>query len=40
MPEPGTLNRSRAAALLGVAPYDKESGARRGWRRIRDARCR
>lgn len=38
MPELGTLNRNEAAALLGAAPYDCESGLFQGTRRIRGGR--
>jgi transposase len=34
MPELGTLARSRAAALAGVAPYDDDSGEKKGRRSI------
>ena len=34
LPELGRLNRRRICALVGVAPYAKDSGARRGRRRI------
>ena len=34
LPELGTLNRQKIAALVGVAPYNKDSGPRRGKRRI------
>lgn len=34
MPELGTLRREQAAALAGLAPYDDDSGERRGRRRI------
>jgi transposase len=41
MPELGQVNNKVAAALLGVAPYDDDSGKRRGERQIKDgpARC-
>ncbi len=38
MPQLGTLQRRQAAALLGVAPYDNQSGASDGPRRIRGGR--
>ncbi len=38
MPQLGTLQRRQAAALLGVAPYDNQSGASDGQRRIRGGR--
>jgi len=34
MPELGTLPRAKAAALAGVAPYDDDSGERKGCRSI------
>ena len=34
MPELGSLNRRQAAALIGVAPYDRDSGQSSGGRRI------
>lgn len=34
LPELGTLNRQKIAALVGVAPFNKDSGPRRGRRRI------
>lgn len=43
MPELGTLNRQTAAALAGVAPYNRDSGTQNGIRRIsggrRPVRC-
>lgn len=33
LPELGTLSRRAIAALVGVAPWSRESGARRGVRR-------
>ena len=33
-PELGSLSRGQTAALVGVAPYDDDSGARKGSRRI------
>jgi Transposase IS116/IS110/IS902 family. len=34
MPELGTLNRREAAALVGVAPFNRDSGKVRGKRAI------
>jgi transposase len=34
LPELGTLNRQKIAALVGVAPFNKDSGKKRGKRRI------
>ncbi len=34
MPELGTLNRQKIAALAGLAPYNRDSGKKRGKRRI------
>lgn len=34
LPELGTLNRQQAAALVGVAPFNNDSGSRRGHRSI------
>jgi transposase len=43
LPELGTLNRRQAAALAGVAPYDRQSGGWDGARHIaggrKHARC-
>lgn len=39
LPELGTLNRNQIAALVGVAPYDNDSGHRRGRRSIRGGRA-
>jgi transposase len=43
MPELGALNRRQAAALIGVAPFNRDSGTRRGKRAIfggrRAVRC-
>lgn len=43
MPELGTLNRQTAAALAGLAPYNRDSGTQKGIRHIsggrRFARC-
>jgi len=38
LPELGQLNRKRIAALVGVAPFNHDSGRRRGKRRIRGGR--
>ena len=38
MPELGTLNRRSAPALAGVAPYNRDSGAKKGIRTIRGGR--
>ena len=38
MPELGQVNNKIAGALLGVAPYDDDSGKRRGERQIKDGR--
>jgi transposase len=38
MPELGTLSRQAAAALAGLAPYNKDSGSQRGERHIRGGR--
>lgn len=40
MPELGTLKDNQAAALIGVAPYDDDSGKHRGARHIRGGRAR
>jgi transposase len=34
LPELGTLNRKQIAALVGVAPFNRDSGMLRGQRRI------
>ena len=34
LPELGTLNRQQAAALVGVAPFNRDSGTLRGKRTI------
>lgn len=39
MPELGTLNRGQCAALAGVAPYNDDSGDRRGRRSIAGGRA-
>lgn len=38
MPELGTLNRNQVSALAGVAPFNDDSGTRRGQRFIRGGR--
>ena len=40
MPELGTLSREQAATLLGVAPFDDDSGNRQGQRHIAGGRKR
>ncbi|CAN7204706.1 IS110 family transposase [Rhizobium sp. LjRoot98] len=40
MPELGTMRRGQAASLIGVAPFDRDSGARRGQRCIAGGRRR
>ncbi|MCG9723628.1 transposase, partial [Shewanella sp. Isolate7] len=40
MPELGKLNRKEIAALVGVAPMNRESGSYKGKRRIRGGRHR
>jgi transposase len=40
MPEIGRLSREEIAALVGVAPYDDDSGSRHGERHIRGGRKR
>lgn len=40
MPELGALSREQAAALAGLAPFDCESGAYKGQRRIAGGRAR
>jgi transposase len=40
MPEIGRLSREQAAALAGLAPYDDDSGTRKGVRRIAGGRER
>jgi transposase len=40
MPEIGRLSREEVAALVGVAPYDDDSGSRHGERHIRGGRKR
>jgi transposase len=40
LPKPGKLNRKEIAALVGVAPMNRESGSYSGKRRIRGGRYR
>ena len=40
LPELGTLNRKRIAALVGVAPFNRDSGPRRGKRSVWGGRSR
>ena len=40
LPELGTLNRRQIAALVGVAPYNRDSGTRRGKRAVWGGRSR
>lgn len=40
MPELGAMNRGQPAALIGVAPFDRESGTRKGQRFIGGGRRR
>jgi len=40
LPELGTLNRKRIAALVGVAPFNRDSGALRGKRAVWGGRSR
>ncbi|PSL15107.1 transposase, partial [Marinobacterium halophilum] len=40
LPELGKLNRKEIAALVGVAPMNRDSGTRSGKRRIRGGRHR
>lgn len=37
-PELGSLSKRQTAALVGVAPYHDDSGARKGWRHIAGGR--
>jgi len=39
LPELGTLNRRQIASLVGVAPYNDDSGKRKGYRSIRGGRA-
>jgi len=39
VPELGTMNRREAAALVGVAPFNRDSGPRRGYRAISGGRA-
>ena len=34
LPEPGKLSRKQIAALVGVAPFSRDSGSRRGKRTV------
>ena len=38
LPELGKLNRQKIAALVGVAPFNKDSGPKKGKRRIKGGR--
>ena len=40
LPAPGTLNRRQIAALVGVAPYNRDNGALRGKRAVWGGRSR
>jgi len=40
LPELGQLDRKKIAALVGVAPFNDDSGHRRGKRRIKGGRAR
>jgi transposase len=40
LPELGTLNRKKIAALVGVAPFNRDSGKYRGQRHIHAGRSR
>ena len=40
LPELGTLDRRQIAALVGVAPFNRDSGARRGKRHVWGGRSR
>ena len=40
MPELGTLNRRQIAALVGVAPFNRDSGTLRGKRTVWGGRAR
>lgn len=40
MPELGSLNRGQAAALIGVAPFDRDTGQHKGQRHIAGGRAR
>ncbi len=39
LPELGRLNRKQIAALVGVAPFNRDSGSRRGQRRVAGGRA-
>ena len=38
MPELGTISNKKAAALIGVAPFNRESGSYQGQRKIKGGR--
>ena len=40
LPELGTLNRKQIAALVGVAPYNRDSGTMRGKRTVWGGRAK
>ncbi|KQX43107.1 hypothetical protein ASD04_03965 [Devosia sp. Root436] len=40
MPELGQLSREQAAALIGLAPFDRDSGQHKGQRHIAGGRAR
>jgi transposase len=40
MPELGTISREKAASLIGVAPFDHDSGQHKGLRKISGGRAR
>lgn len=40
LPEIGTLSRKRVAALAGLAPYNHDSGTKKGYRSIRGGRTK
>ncbi|MFC1965317.1 transposase, partial [Chloroflexota bacterium] len=40
LPEPGRLNRRKIAALVGVAPLNRDSGTMRGRRTVWDGRAK
>jgi transposase len=40
LPELGILNRKKIAALVGIAPFNRDSGKRQGERRIWGGRCK
>ena len=39
LPELGSLTRRQAAALVGVAPFTRDSGKMRGWLMVRGGRA-